>query len=531
VIIISGSFQTCAFGVYFWFWVCSPGFCQLCLNVGLPVGMQQFKAEYGDSSTKCQNCSICGGPNQNGTQYDLAPCTITSDVKCRPCRDCSADEGILVGCASKFEGECVFISENVTDVKATAAGELILGALTAALNFVTNALLTLSLLGEFMGTELTIPSHTKVNFTVSVRNISLSVIVPSMEMINSSNNTDLFILSDVIFCGPEGTLTSPPANLTLRVIAPPPLRMRRTAAADTFSNSTDSMQYPTLLLNSTNSFSPSICRWKSGHRQWEVLSALPKVALSTRFVTIPIPVFATYALCVQDSNQISQESGNDDHLLIIAIILPVLFGLIIMLFCFWRWRLWKNGFLLKPDFSSRLMPTIASPPSDQQDGTQWDRGDDPGSEVSCSRMFESPADQRSPYGTLDTAGGVTSATRELATNAMYKQNMDSFPRYRIQFDEEDDGESSLPRMDETEILDPAEDISVTERPPIVFSSRFAAPKAQEVQGQTWSTDLTIDHNAGPELYSYREETEESISDDEPSHDAAEGAGNKADWMC
>jgi hypothetical protein len=491
--------------------------------------MQQFKAEYGDSSSRCQNCSICGGPNQNGSQYDLAPCTIASDVKCRPCRDCSPYEGVLIGCASKFEGDCVFISKNVTAIKATAAGELIMAALSTTLSFVTNTLFTLSLLGEFMGTELTISSQTRINFTISVRNISISIIVPSLEMMYGANNTDLFILSDVIFCGPEGTLTSPAANLTLRVVAPSLFPMRRTSAADNVANSTVSVQDPMLLLNSSNSFSPSICRWKSEHGQWEVLSALPKVALSTKFVTISVPMFSTYALCVQDAKQISQESRNADHLLIVAIILPIIFGLIILLFCLWRWRLWRNGFEKKPDFSSRLMPIIASPARDQRDGTHSDGGDD--LEVSGSRIFESPADQRSPYGTLDTAGGVASATRELATTTIYKQNLDSFPRYRIQFDEEDGYEMSQDREDETEILDPAEDMSITERPPIVFSSRFSAPKAQEVQGQTWSTDLTKENNAGPELYSYREETEESIIDDEPSHDAGGGAGNKADWMC
>jgi hypothetical protein len=505
---------------------CSPGFCQSCLNDGLPIGMQQFKAEYGDSSTKCQNCSICGGANQNGTQYDLAPCTAASDVKCRPCRVCSPDEGVLVGCASKFEGDCVLISQNVTAIKATAAGELILATFSTSFSFITYAPFTLSLVGEFMGTKLTIQSQARVNFTVSVRNISLAVIVPSLEMIYSANNTSLFILSDIIFCGPEGTLISPAANLTLRVIEAPQMPMRRTSAADTVPNSTDSEQNPTLLSNSSELFSPSVCRWKSGSRQWEVLSALPIVSLSTRFVTISIPTFSTYALCIQDTTILSRSA---DQVLIVAIILPIIFGLIITLFCLWRWRLWRNGLDQKPDFSSRFMTITASPSQIQQDCTQLETGGDP--EVFGSRFIESPADQRSPYGSMDTAGGVASATRELATTAMYRQKVDSFPRYRIQFDEEKEGEMSQARKDETEIPDPDEDTSVTERPPLVFSSRFAAPKAQEVQGLTWSTDLTLENNACPELYSYREETEESFTDDEPSQDAAVGAGNKADWMC
>ena len=492
---------------------CSPGTCVQCPNQDVQVGFKQFKSTFGNASTLCEKCSICGGPNQNGSQYDLVPCSVLSDAICRPCKSCPVGTGVLVGCASIFEGYCVLISPNVTAIKATAVSVWNLDVFSGQLNFVTSVPVTISFLGDFDRVKLLIPANANVNFTKSFQNLSLSIIVPPNYMTESASGSGLAILSEIIFCSPEGTVFSPFANLTMPLLERMQTQRILYNLAPNTSNVTSSMP----MIDTSRI---RLCWWNSETLLWEVQSALA-IDNSNRSFTVQISRFSTYALCTTVVGGSLPQNERGFNYLVLAIVLPVVLFSVVSFFCFWRWRVWKSNMEQKPDFSSRLMPAADHPlPASRNEDSQYTIA-----EAEPSLPVTSPNDERSPYGTLNTVGG------KLRTEA----SVGSYPRYRIEFDEEsEDVDWAASRMDETENQIQQQDISVTERPPLIFSNRFA-PRVEEVQEQTM-TDKARDNSGAFELYSYRADTEdlESSSDDEPlKNDGASGHtnGNKADWMC
>ena len=488
------------------------------------MGSKQFKPVYGNWSTQCRFCTVCGGRNQNGLQYDFYPCTAFSDAVCRPCKSCPPESGVLVGCCSIFEGDCFLIAPNVTAIEATSAGQLDLVSLSA-LSFITESTLMLQLLGDFHGYNLVIPNQAQINFTQSIRNVSLSVIVPSPDMIFSANKSGTSLMSEIVFCGPEDVSIVPYANLTLQTVGN--LQMRRMSTTNVSAN----VSVP--LLKSNLSLAPSLpirlCLWSSTSGKWEPMQISP-LDSSQRSETYPISVFSVYVLCtVAPGTSSAQQNETNTAILVLAIILPIAFFSAFSIFCIWRWKKWKNSQESKPDFSSTLM---LDPGQSDQEVLASEVHENTYSEGSTIQQFlQSQTDERSPYGTLNTGMKYTGPTRVFDHDVMPVRSLDSYPQYRIECDVDDDDQdestSSRGFHDDTHSQFRGEDISVTERPPLVFSNRFA-PKLEDVQGQTWN-----DKTNAAALYSYRAESSElaSSSDEEPIEDAAGLRGKRADWMC
>jgi hypothetical protein len=58
------------------------GTCEECPNLDLGVGLRTFKPDVGNASDVCRLCTVCGGGNQNGTEYDMERCLPWKDTVC-----------------------------------------------------------------------------------------------------------------------------------------------------------------------------------------------------------------------------------------------------------------------------------------------------------------------------------------------------------------------------------------------------------------------------------------------------------------
>ena len=185
--------------------VCS-GDCEACPNADLPIGERTFKDDTENSTDPCRSCTICGGMNQDGTQYELNRCTETSDTVCQDCEPCMGG-AVRIGCSGTNPGSCVTIAEGVTTVLATKALTLPEGPITEPV--------AMELGGAYTGVGLNIPVGSVLTWPNSgreSREISASAIEPSLKMSVASSK-----LSFEIYFGPSGLQFNRPITLKLSV--------------------------------------------------------------------------------------------------------------------------------------------------------------------------------------------------------------------------------------------------------------------------------------------------------------------------
>ncbi|KAJ1478483.1 hypothetical protein T484DRAFT_1904516 [Baffinella frigidus] len=182
----------------------SSGRCVACPNANLPRDKRTFKSSSGGRDTQCTSCTLCGGLDQNATQFEGARCMPDRDAICSSCPGCAA--GVRVGCAGGLMGYCADIGEGVAGVLATASAqlpgeELENGTFRDASVFME---------GRFARNGVSVAGDTDISFPTGVQNITVSVISPSEAMIAASNASinapggGRTRVSDVVYLSPSG---------------------------------------------------------------------------------------------------------------------------------------------------------------------------------------------------------------------------------------------------------------------------------------------------------------------------------------
>ena len=196
------------------------GSCIPCPNEMMPIGSRQFKTGVGLS---CSPCSVCGGEDQNGTQYEKSQCTTTKDVVCTLCEPCST--GIRLGCAGQSAGTCVNLPKEMNFCSsaqpssgsdkpwALQCTSTVFGTIKtlAPGKYITESPSSLSLTGICSGNGLFISPNTIFETSNSIADFTLSALncdANSSDLViqNSSHNIQLsgdqivyFGLTDVRF--------------------------------------------------------------------------------------------------------------------------------------------------------------------------------------------------------------------------------------------------------------------------------------------------------------------------------------------
>jgi len=199
----------------------SPGRCMPCPGEGLPDGQRFFKPRRGAWSDLCLPCTMCGGPNHNGTAFEVARCSVTADSQCQACAPCSS--GVRIGCAESDEGVCVTLdAEHVIRATASAPINALFSNTTSSVTLVTHRI---ELPGAFAGTSIEIPAGTRVTTRSPADRIVLSVVSPSSAMLEaialqqnaSSSGLGLILLGSPLFLYPSGARFDPPVTLSYPV--------------------------------------------------------------------------------------------------------------------------------------------------------------------------------------------------------------------------------------------------------------------------------------------------------------------------
>jgi hypothetical protein len=185
------------------------GECEACPNADLPIGERTFKDDTESSTDPCRSCTICGGVNQDGTEYELDRCTETSDTVCQDCEPCTGG-AVRIGCSGSNPGSCVTMAEGVTTVLATKVLTLPEGPMTEPV--------VMELGGAYKGVGLDIAVGTVLTWPDSragSREISASAVEPSLKMSVASSTLGFEISSCVIYFGPSGVQFNRPVTLKL----------------------------------------------------------------------------------------------------------------------------------------------------------------------------------------------------------------------------------------------------------------------------------------------------------------------------
>ena len=213
-----GHYRDCEFG--------GTGACLPCRNERENVDQRFYKNVEGNGQTRCSPCTVCGGSNQEGTQYERQRCTIYKDTTCQDCPACSS--GIRVGCAASFMGICEQIAEGVPGISATASGYIQTRKLAAG-KHLTTASVVADLTGDNRGTGITIYPNALIDFPENeVQNISVSAIIPSEIMLSATKDVNLVqgrrqsdsqndLFSKIVYISPVGLKLMPGGNLTFRI--------------------------------------------------------------------------------------------------------------------------------------------------------------------------------------------------------------------------------------------------------------------------------------------------------------------------
>jgi hypothetical protein len=271
------------------------GTCTPCLGTHYSATDQmKFKTQAGSWRDVCQNCTQCGGKNQDGSAFDLIPCNETRDAICTSClpcpRDASGNLQVRVGCSGQYEGQCAMVDRQVGSILATVAAKPNITAVDTS-TFRLSEPLTIELVGDYQGTSLSMPAGLTITFgkqqlqTVSSIGVgfkqllewfTVTVIVPGDAMMSegSSDGADLGLYSNMLYVSPEGITFSEPVNLTF-VLFPNATVMRRAAGA-----------LPSL----------SLFSWDTQARTWVRTSDILPESQTGRSATAYIDRFGTYVL-------------------------------------------------------------------------------------------------------------------------------------------------------------------------------------------------------------------------------------------
>jgi hypothetical protein len=228
------------------------GECFPCQNEGFLVGERYYKDMDGTADSRCIPCAICGGPNQDGSEFEARRCTKEANTQCTACQPCPAPK-LRVGCAGETGGACTIIAPGVTNIFASATAVLN-GETISQREHVTAGPIVMKMTGDYVGISLVLSGYTSLMFPDEVINLSISVINVSDAMIKASKSillegrniglqnairrisesvtgarrattnvsTDetklsLNMVSDVVHCSPAGLQLQPPATMTLKL--------------------------------------------------------------------------------------------------------------------------------------------------------------------------------------------------------------------------------------------------------------------------------------------------------------------------
>jgi hypothetical protein len=272
----------------------SPGECLPCPSDG-PTKQRQFKAIVGDASTQCEFCTICGGPNQNGTSYEKQKCTTTSDTICQPCAAC--DSGVRIGCQGANPGKCVAQDPVVDPIFATITQQLLVKQVGPA-DFVTIADNEVSLTGDYAGTGVTIAEGTNITFPYDLDDMYPYVIVVAStltpDMRQAADNAGLRLISNVTYFDVSGTEFNPPAKLHI-------------VCEDPSDESLISMY-----------------RWVANNKSWTNMSTkLGTTSSGGLLSTAPTPHFSAYGVFAADRVVVAVEKERNYLEIILPIVLVV----------------------------------------------------------------------------------------------------------------------------------------------------------------------------------------------------------------
>ena len=185
------------------------GDCGTCPNADLPIGKRTFKDDTANSTDLCRPCKVCGGVNQDGSQYELDRCTEISDTVCQDCEPCT-EGGVRIGCSGTNPGSCVTIAAGVENILATQA---------VTVPAVLTEPAAVELAGAYEGVGINIAAGTVLTLPESRRSggieISASAIEPSPLMMVSANVLGFDISSCVIYFSPSGLQFDPSYTMTL----------------------------------------------------------------------------------------------------------------------------------------------------------------------------------------------------------------------------------------------------------------------------------------------------------------------------
>jgi len=198
----------------------SEGFCRSCQTLPeAPNGQRTFKTIVGTPLSKCTPCTICGGVNQDGRQFEVNACTETKDTVCQNCSSCGAGS-VRVGCAGSYAGFC---STSIGDVTATSninlknSSEKLSGSTLSLIEDVE-----LHLMGEHSDIKATLEAGSRFICATLIPSelvITISKIVLSSSQEAGLNKIEsgLLVLSSPILLTPEELEFSPELKLAMPV--------------------------------------------------------------------------------------------------------------------------------------------------------------------------------------------------------------------------------------------------------------------------------------------------------------------------
>ena len=184
------------------------GECAKCPNAGLLFAARTFKDDPINSTAPCNQCTICGGVNQDGSQYELERCTEEKDTVCQNCELCGGG-GVRIGCSGINPGRCVTIAEGVEKVLATQA---------ISVPAILTEPAAVALGGDYPGVGVNMPQGTSISMPGRQSEdieISVSVIVPSNKMAAAARSKGFELTSGVVYFGESGLQFEPSVEMNL----------------------------------------------------------------------------------------------------------------------------------------------------------------------------------------------------------------------------------------------------------------------------------------------------------------------------
>jgi len=216
--------QGCLFGGF------TRGYCEPCkTGPSFLPSERTYKNEIGPADATCQPCTVCGGVEQDGSEYESESCTTTTDTKCAPCPQCA--EGFLVGCAGTSPGKCIVL-KGVKEIKATAQAVMSDSVVEqksddGSLQFLTTKASQAKMSGAYSDVALDIPAAVVIKMGPGAESsaLQLSVVDVPDDLKNAANSlrrsepsqsgTEYGIIGPVILLTPSGTQFSPPITFSM----------------------------------------------------------------------------------------------------------------------------------------------------------------------------------------------------------------------------------------------------------------------------------------------------------------------------